>query len=78
MTQLHFYPDNEEQEDLEGAQKRKSGIQRKRSKERLESATGRFSYTQKKESEHCLFVNNAYCGLILSVVYLVDMGNMTN
>lgn len=26
MTQLHFYPDNEEQEDLEGAQKRKSGI----------------------------------------------------
>lgn len=58
--------------------KENQGYREKRSKERLESATGRFSYTQKKESEHCLFVNNAYCGLILSVVYLVDMGNMTN
>lgn len=39
---------------------------------------GAFLVLKKKESEHCLFVNNAYCGLNLSVVYLVDMGNMTN
>lgn len=36
-----------------------------------------FFMLKKYQSEHCLFVNNAYCSLIFPVVYLVDIGNMT-
>lgn len=39
---------------------------------------GAFLMLKKEENEHCLFVDNAYCSLILPVVYLVEMGNMTN